>query len=613
MIEQIFAITNEINESIRGWQTLQSKYQLKMQVEILVRFNKGVLDVSSNDLFKQYEKFYLPLHIGYYDSKDAEQEKYQEQNLDLIEELKCFLNNKLSKNYKFFALLGDSCSGKSIATQRIIDVLWQNFVSKNRIKFINGLGLDVGSWFAFYIDCSVFNGNVTKYFVDNVLKNQYRLDFDQINYLKLHCNCLIILDGIEKISEIVKVDSLCINNLKSWSRAKFFITCKTDKLNDKKVSNIFTVLQSQIGSVASYYLKNFNKIHIPFLTCEEFINKWFNKNYAYIQKTLESSSWLLFNNKNIKNDEIFNSFLNYMMEIAFHMYVQDKITEDLMEVQLPDNNHLFWKLCLINLTCSDVKYFPKINKKNNGAAEQCLFYLGVIDTVYLINMQKSFRNYLVANILYLDLQNNLEVFIDKLRKKSLTGETEIIDYLIEFFKKLENSKKSNLQTLIKNALITIEKTDFNVFHGLNTILKEFDLINDYHNLIVKPELPKTDDFQEKSLLFSYNEEPFSFIDFKEEQNKVNLIEQSNGFGFSLLCFELYSPSEEGMITYYVKLSEEKSKQILNKKSPTIEDFEEMDIINLFSGISQNVPIETKQSVSKVFFDRTSFIYYNCSF
>lgn len=116
---------------------------------------------------------------------------------------------------------------------------------------------------------------------------------------------------------------------------------------------------------------------------------------------------------------------------------------------------------------------------------------------------------------------------------------------------------------------------------------------------------KQNNFQENAMLFSYNTVPFAAVE--PQPNQVNLI--CSAHGFSLLCFELYSPTRGAMITYYVKLPEQEAHVVLDRGLPTVKDFKKTDIINLFEGTSNDVPEERKEAINNLFNNKSKLLFY----
>jgi hypothetical protein len=376
VIEEIFKLTKEICTKAFKEKSFEKTNELMTKYSILKGFNQGVLNVCNTDLFRKYEELYVPLSVNNGNKNDKQAKSYTEESSGLIDKLIAFLNNKIegNKNNKVFALFGDSGSGKSFAAQKIIDYLWHDFVAINRSVFTNGLGFDKNSWFPFYIDMSMFKGEITKTFIEVALNKQYTLSYPQIDYLKKHCRCLIILDHFELVKSIRKPSLDYASILQEWRQSKFFITCRSDIVDVEDFNQYFYGLQVKNNGIVHYYLNKFSAV----LSCKTVIDNWFDVNYYYIKQSLDEYN--LFFKCNLQfttYDTMFNWFVNYMMQMAFYVYLDDKLIISLTELNSYQEDSfveggLFWKLCLINWQFNHIELFSKVNRQNCSDS-QCFF------------------------------------------------------------------------------------------------------------------------------------------------------------------------------------------------------------------------------------------------
>ena len=216
------------------------------------------------------------------------------------------------------------------------------------------------------------------------------------------------------------------------------------------------------------------------------LNDWVLKNYSYIRMALNMWFFVLHGGVNYRLttiENIFNSLENYMLDIAFHMYINNKLTtnftnENVLVQRGLATDNMFWKLCLINLTCSYIAGFPQVTYQQNCTNIQWFSCFIGADKSYKLSMQKSFRDYFVAKCLWDDLINgSLDPLIIKLHSKNLTEEPQVINFLLDFFKRLDNVEiqKSVLNLIIK-SLECINERDNNSFEGASILLKNFGAV-----------------------------------------------------------------------------------------------------------------------------------------
>ena len=367
----------------------------------------------------------------------------------LVKDFQTFLQDDAIS--KILVLLGDGGTGKSIATQRWRETLWERLYTSSDIS---------QEWVPIHIELKKFSKRTVPNCVINTLIDEYKLTVAQINSLKRNYRCLIILDGFDEVDGGLKCNFWETNKLSEWYDAKMLITSRIDLLSSEDLLQYLSV-SGVVGSNIVRYLIPFNKedivdflhknirndsqdweqlltqqptlanlLGIPLLLrifkeawpilstriqndltrfklYEAFIEQWFKNNRDRLVEVLGTL-------------QIQVSFYEYSKNLAFVMYEQNRL-------ELNKEDTSVWS-----------QFFNPNNEKINQARLGCP--LRKIGETYSF-IHRSFLEYFVAKHLWEHLDSESH-FLAQWNVRNLTEEPEIINFLADLFNSGFKDKRS---------------------------------------------------------------------------------------------------------------------------------------------------------------------------
>jgi WD40 repeat protein len=458
--------------------TTHLEHKITSNIKDIILQQIYVHNVFANQdfLYKQAKEFYIELST----SKQLYSLQLPSETIPLTKIFEDFLNdNKL----KILSLLGDGGTGKSIATQRWREALWQKINQSiettnedELLKKAIALSLEKPDlrnidWVPIYIELKNFDKDNVSNCVNNTLIDEYKLSFAQIKELKQNYKCLFIFDGFDEIDRGLKINLWKKNKLGEWYNAKILITSRISHIRSSDFFE-FLSIPNMLDSSTVVYLTPFNQEQIIYYlknTIKEdelYLKNMFQKQPNLIdllgvplilkifQETWPSlktqkqdnlkrftlykifiKQWFNNNEKRLvvilklveQMQEKFNIFSK---KLAFDMYNQNKLEMDEKDV-------------------SDLRAFFDSNDVGANKAQQACPLRKVNESYSFIH--RSFLEYFVADVLW-EHKDSEESFFEKWSTRNVTQEPEIINFLVDCFELLDLDSKNFWQQKFINYI-----------------------------------------------------------------------------------------------------------------------------------------------------------------